>query len=194
MSGLIVFWERIPGESRSFGPSQKLVPLYGASKLQDFTVGQHMVSGKIGNRFPLLSDFFLLFPFFIINLSDCAPIVNHLTDSRSWGASIYTVKLGYNHLLAEVQGPHSPSFGPVCGLVPLSQKLMPSLGSWCMGSFSLPRIFKSVVLQAPLVVFSVRKQWKSSQHLFFSCPFSLQIWELVFALLSSNYSPSSNWT
>jgi hypothetical protein len=49
----------------------------------------------------------LLLPSFFSNLVGCAPSNHSISDSRSWGGKLFSVKDGYTYLLYETQGPPS---------------------------------------------------------------------------------------
>jgi hypothetical protein len=91
-----------------------------------------------------------------------------------------------------LQGHLSPRSGPMFGLDPLFQKSTPLLGHDTQKIITAENLQKRGIAGPSRCALCMASE-ESIQHLFFECPFTLKIWDLMITSLQSKFHPPSNW-
>jgi hypothetical protein len=194
MYGRTTFWERYPWKKiEILNPIRLWCLSNGFSKLKDFS---EWTTTSLWHSWKSLSppaQLLPLLPTLLDHLSGCTPLNLQCRDTRCWGSSKYSVKQGYASLLADIPGPPPSKIWSFVWSGPSLPKINAFI--WVMVH---NKILTAENLQKRGIVGPSRcalcmASEESIQHLFFECPLSIHIWDLMIAPLRSLFHPPSNW-
>jgi hypothetical protein len=119
------------------------------------------------------------YPPSLIISSRCTPLNLQCRDTRCWGSSKYSVKQGYSSLLTYIPGPPPSNIWSFVWYGPSLPKINTFI--WVMVH---KKILTAENLQKRGIVGPSRCALcmdfeEPIQHLFFECPLSIQIWDLM---------------